>query len=98
MEIDTADVIARARSGDHDAFNDLVQGYWYELQVHCYRILGSLQDAEDALQETLVSAGEASGSSASARRSAPGSTRSRPTGAWTCCAPTADVPHRSDAA
>ena len=44
------------RAGDHDAFGDLVQGHSHELQVHCYRILGSLQDAEDALQETLVSA------------------------------------------
>jgi len=56
MEMDTADLIARARAGDHNAFRDLVQGHSRELQVHCYRILGSLQDAEDALQETLVSA------------------------------------------
>ncbi len=56
METDTTDLIDRARAGDHDAFRDLVQGHSRELQVHCYRILGSLQDAEDALQETLVSA------------------------------------------
>src|ERR1700685_307990 len=56
MEMDTTDLIARARAGDHDAFRDLVQGHSHELQVHCYRILGSLQDAEDALQETLASA------------------------------------------
>jgi RNA polymerase sigma-70 factor (ECF subfamily) len=54
--MDTTDLITRARAGDHDAFRDLVQGHSHELQVHCYRILGSLQDAEDALQETLVSA------------------------------------------
>ena len=56
MESDTTDLIARARAGDYDAFRDLVQGHSHELQVHCYRILGSVQDAEDALQETLVSA------------------------------------------
>jgi len=56
MAMDTTDLIARARTGDQDAFRDLVQGHSHELQVHCYRILGSLQDAEDALQETLVSA------------------------------------------
>ncbi|MFL6117496.1 MAG: RNA polymerase subunit sigma-70, partial [Catenulispora sp.] len=54
--METSDLIARASAGDHDAFRDLVEVHSRELQVHCYRILGSLQDAEDALQETLVSA------------------------------------------
>jgi RNA polymerase sigma-70 factor (TIGR02960 family) len=56
MEMDTTDLIARARAGDHNAFRELLEVHSHELQVHCYRILGSLQDAEDALQETLVSA------------------------------------------
>jgi RNA polymerase sigma-70 factor (ECF subfamily) len=47
---------ARARAGDQEAFRELVDPYSHELQVHCYRILGSAQDAEDALQETLLAA------------------------------------------
>src|SRR4029079_10721073 len=50
------DLLERARAGDEDAFGELVAPYRHELQVHCYRILGSLQDAEDVLQETLLSA------------------------------------------
>jgi RNA polymerase sigma-70 factor (TIGR02960 family) len=56
MEMDTTDLITRASAGDHNAFRELVEVHSRELQVHCYRILGSLQDAEDALQETFVSA------------------------------------------
>ena len=54
--METSDLIARARAGDDNAFRELADVHSHELQVHCYRILGSLQDAEDALQETLVSA------------------------------------------
>src|ERR1700757_3769503 len=52
-------ILARARAGDSDAFSDLTDPYRRELQVHCYRILGSFQDAEDVLQETLLSAWQA---------------------------------------
>ena len=50
------DLIDRARAGDGQAFRQLVEPYQRELQVHCYRILGSAQDAEDAMQETLLAA------------------------------------------
>jgi DNA-directed RNA polymerase specialized sigma24 family protein len=55
-EVVTADLIARARAGDGDAFREVTEPPLRELQVHCYRMLGSFQDAEDALQDTLLAA------------------------------------------
>jgi RNA polymerase sigma-70 factor (TIGR02960 family) len=52
----STELIDKAISGDEAAFRQLVSPYQRELQVHCYRILGSVADAEDALQETLVTA------------------------------------------
>ena len=52
----TADLIGRVKTGDERAFRQLIGPYQGELQLHCYRILGSAQDAEDALQETLLAA------------------------------------------
>jgi RNA polymerase sigma-70 factor (TIGR02960 family) len=48
--------LARAREGDEGAFRELTDPHRRELQLHCYRILGSVQDAEDMLQETLLAA------------------------------------------
>lgn len=52
----STELLQRARAGDREAFAELVQAHRVELQVHCYRMLGSLQDAEDVLQETLLAA------------------------------------------
>jgi RNA polymerase sigma-70 factor (ECF subfamily) len=52
----TADLIDLARAGDGEAFRQLVGPYERELQVHCYRMLGSVRDAEDAMQDALLAA------------------------------------------
>jgi RNA polymerase sigma-70 factor (TIGR02960 family) len=52
----TERTLSRARAGDEEAFRELIDPHRRELQLHCYRILGSVQDAEDLLQETLLAA------------------------------------------
>jgi RNA polymerase sigma-70 factor (ECF subfamily) len=50
------DLVARAQAGDADAFAELVEKHRRELELHCYRVLGSAQDAEDTVQETFLAA------------------------------------------
>src|SRR3954471_9721689 len=49
-------LLSRAQAGDDAAFGELIEPFRRELYVHCYRMLGSVQDAEDVLQETLTAA------------------------------------------
>jgi RNA polymerase sigma-70 factor, ECF subfamily len=60
-DIDQRGLVAAAQAGDERAFRQLVAPYRHALEVHCYRMLGSAQDAEDLAQETLLRAWRALG-------------------------------------
>jgi RNA polymerase sigma-70 factor (ECF subfamily) len=79
VELVRADLISRARAGDEEAFRALTEPHRRELQVHCYRMLGSLPGRRGRAPDTLLAAWQGLGGFRGAPRSAPGSTGSPPT-------------------
>src|SRR5262252_2296753 len=76
-----AQLLAAARGGDSDAFGSLVAPLRGELHAHCYRMLGSVHDADDAVQETLLRAWRGLERFEDRGSVRPWCTRSLPTGA-----------------
>ena len=89
--------VAAARAGDDTAFTGLVERHRPRAQVHCYRMTGSLSEAEELVQETFLRAWSRRGTSRAARLRAPGCTGSPPTSASTSCAsrPSRILPDRA---
>ena len=54
--MDESALLERARAGDNEAFEELVAPYRAQLHAHCYRLLASAHDADDALQDALIGA------------------------------------------
>jgi hypothetical protein len=92
----TEPALTRARAGDEDAFRELTDPLRRELQLHIYRIVGSAQDAEDLLQETLLAAWRGL-DQFEGRPSSSASCTYRPSNAryWSCATSSAASPRRS---
>jgi Sigma-70 region 2 len=77
--VETDPVVAAAQAGDEAAFAVLVDRHQAEPRVHCCRLLGSLADAEDLVQEAFLRAWSTSAGSRGGRQCGPGCIASRPT-------------------